>query len=170
MNTKFLPGLFACFMSLAFATAESKSVLALREVFLSDIENAKIEKDFVRIVESRLACQKDEIEICEWEISEIMFRWLTLKGVSWNKKYGTQFMFQYFKRSIDSGAASVMGTNLASVYGFGLFGVPKDDQLAICWARIAHTTFDKTEIENCKEMEVKKYGKVWPWLNSSVKG
>jgi hypothetical protein len=156
--------LVACFLSMVCDLAESESIFALRETFVTDLNDAKTEQDFTRIVENRLSCGEAKVAICEWEISEIMFLWLTKHDVQKNIKYGPRFMFEHVKSSINSGAAGVMGTALSSIYGFGLFGVPKDQELAICWTKIDITTSEKSNVKDCEQLELKKYGRVSPWL------
>jgi hypothetical protein len=160
----------ACFFGLialifcALSAAHGAEDIQLRAAIFIDLEAAKSADDYRRFINERLECKDGPRPTCDWEASELLFAWLTDRKVSKDVNYGPELLFQLFQRCIDSGAADVLGIELNSVYGFGMFGVAKDDELGTCWTRINLTTSDKTSAEECQEIELKKYGKKSPWL------
>ena len=154
------------FLSLvSTAQTNSDGEPLLRMNLFTDLSSAKTDDDYQNIIDQRLSSCSSTKATCDWEASEILFAWLTDNNARKSENYDARLLFKLIQNSIESGAAEKLGVQLNSIYGFGMFGVPKDEELAICWTRIGRTTIDNTSVEQCQAIEVKKYGIKSPWLH-----
>jgi hypothetical protein len=113
------------------------------------------------LLAKRKGCQDIDV-ICQAEIVTIMESWFFDSQAGRAKGYDESFMHHHanlwFKTNKKRPQVIVI---VALSYKEGSYGFPRDIEMAKCWADTINLKPRKT-VEDCKKLEMKKYGKVNP--------